>query len=64
MEDAMKNLFRRLAEALGKTHVVEFDYRDAMGVHHGRCYVRCLFSSETRVRQMFTRFGYTNVRIS
>ena len=64
MEDAMPSFLERALEALGKTHVVEFDYRDAVGIHHGRCYVRCFFSSESRVRHMFTRFGYTNVRIS
>jgi hypothetical protein len=63
-EDAMKSLLNLALEAVGKTHLVEFDYRDASGLHHGRCYVRCLFSGETRVRRVFSRFGYTNIHIS
>jgi NAD(P)H-dependent FMN reductase len=63
MEGAMQGLFKQALDALGRPHVVEFDYRDAVGIHHGRCYVRCLFSSEAQLRHVFTRLGYTNVRI-
>lgn len=48
---------------LGKPHLVEFDYRDAVGLHHGRCYVRYLFGGQDQVKRLLSSFGYTNIHI-
>lgn len=60
MNSALKSLIRRL----GRPHLVEFDYRDATGLHHGRCYVRCMLAGHDRVRRMMSSFGYENIHIA
>ncbi len=59
----MKDAIRRLFELLIKPHLVEFDYRDRVGAHHGRCYVHYLFGGEQRVKRLLSSFGYTNIHI-
>lgn len=60
----MKTVIRAILQLLGKPHLVEFDYRDTTGMHHGRCYVHCLFGSEQRIKRMMHAFGYRNIRIA
>jgi len=51
---------RRLA---GVPSLVEFDYVDTTGRHHGCCYVRCICGNDTRIKRMMRSLGYTNIRI-
>jgi hypothetical protein len=55
--------FRELLAWLGRPTLVEFDYRDATGLHHGCCYVRRFFSGNRRVRRLMSSCGYINIRI-
>lgn len=57
----MKNLVYRLLDWLRRPHLVEFDYCDARGCHHGRCYVRFLFGGEQQALRMLRSCGYTNI---
>lgn len=59
----MRKLAQRIAKLFGKPHLVEFDYRDSVGMHHGRCYVRYLFGSPQQVKRLLSSYGYTNIRI-
>ena len=59
----MVEVIRRLLDWLGRPHLVEFDYSDAAGMHHGRCYVRYLFGGRQQIERMMTSYGYTNIRI-
>lgn len=54
----------KIMEWFGKPHLVEFDYRDAAGLHHGRCYVRYLFGGHERIKRMMSSYGYTNIHIA
>lgn len=60
----MNTLVKTFLKLLGKPHLVEFDYRDRTGMHHGRCYVHCLFGGDTQVKRMMHSFGYRNIRIN
>ncbi len=60
----MKTVIRIILQILAKPHLVEFDYRDMIGMHHGRCYVRCLFGSKQRIKRMLHGLGYRNIRIA
>ncbi|MDJ0739185.1 MAG: hypothetical protein QNJ91_05680 [Gammaproteobacteria bacterium] len=60
----MHALINRLLDWLGRPRLVEFDYRDRSGTHHGRCYVRCMFGSQSQMRRMMHSCGYTNIRIA
>ena len=60
----MKTVIRIILQILAKPHLVEFDYRDMIGMHHGRCYVRCLFGSEQRIKRILHGLGYRNIRIA
>jgi hypothetical protein len=59
----MNRYLQKLLEWLGRPHLVEFDYRDGVGRHHGRVYVSCLFANDQRVRRMLRSCGYTNIHI-
>ena len=59
----MNTVIKSLLNALGKPHLVEFDYRDTTGMHHGRCYVHGLFGGDQRVKRIMRSFGYRNIRI-
>jgi hypothetical protein len=59
----MTKLINRLLAWFGQLHRVEFDYHDAAGKHHGRCYVRYAIAGQHRVRRQMSRYGYTNIRI-
>jgi hypothetical protein len=63
-ESAVNSVIKSLLKKLGKPHLVEFDYRDTTGMHHGRCYVRGLFAGEQQVKRMMRSFGYRNIRIA
>lgn len=60
----MNKWLKKLPEWLGRPHLVEFEYRDRTGPHHGRVYVSCLFGNDQRVRRMLHDCGYTNIQIS
>ena len=59
----MKNAIGSLLRVLSRPHLVEFDYRDATGLHHGRLYVRCLFGCKQQTMRLLHSFGYTNIQI-
>lgn len=59
----MTKAIRNALGWLGRPHLVEFDYRDAGGVQHGRCYVRYLFGGHERVKRLMSSYGYTNIHI-
>lgn len=60
----MTELIKQALEWLGKPRLVEFDYRDAAGLHRGRCYVSFVFAGRGRVKHQLRRFGYTNIRFA
>ncbi|MGD1983882.1 MAG: hypothetical protein PVF93_08250 [Chromatiaceae bacterium] len=57
----MTKAIRNALEWLGRPQLVEFDYRDAGGLHHGRCYVRFLFGGHDRIKRLMSSYGYTNI---
>jgi hypothetical protein len=59
----MTKAIDKALEWFGRPHLVEFDYRDAAGLHHGRCYVRHPFGGQDQIKRLLSRFGYTNIRI-
>ena len=59
----MKQAISMLADIISRPHLVEFDYMDSTGRHHGRCYVRCLFGSRQHTQRLMRSFGYTNIQI-
>jgi len=59
----MNTVIKGFLNWLGKPHLVEFDYRDTTGMHHGSCYVHCLFGGDQQVKRMLHSFGYRNIRI-
>ena len=63
-ESTMNTVIKAFLQALGKPHLIEFDYRDTTGMHHGRCYVRCFFGGQQKVKRMMRSFGYCNIRIA
>ena len=60
----MNATIKAFLQTLGKPHLVEFDYSDMTGMHHGRCYVHCLFASDHKIKQTLRSFGYRNIRIA
>lgn len=60
----MNTVIKAFLNTLGKPHLVEFDYRDATGTRHGRCYVQCLFCGDQQVKRMMRSLGYRNIRIA
>ena len=60
----MSTIIKALFQFLGRPRLVEFDYRDALGPHHGRCYVSCLCGNSTMVKRMMSSLGYTNIHIA
>jgi hypothetical protein len=60
----MSSIIKSFLESVGRPRLVEFDYRDALGSHHGRCYVRCFFTGTLQVKRMMSSLGYTNIRIA
>ena len=60
----MNTIIKRFLESLGKPRLVEFDYRDTLGFHHGRCYVRCLWANSLQVKRILSSFGYKNIHIA
>lgn len=60
----MNTVIKALLRALGQPHLIEFDYRDRTGMHHGRCYVRCLFGGDQKIKRMMRSFGYRNIRVA
>lgn len=59
----MTKVIRKVLAWLGQPHLVEFDYRDQSGLHHGRCYVRYLFCGHQQVKRQMSSYGYTNIHI-
>ena len=64
MEVSAVNTIRNLLRMLGKPRLAEFDYRDSLGLHHGRCYVSCLFGSRPQIERLLRRYGYTNIHVA
>jgi len=60
----MNNWLKKLSEWFGRPHLVEFEYRDSTGPHHGRVYVSGLFANDQRVRRMLSSCGYTKIHIA
>ena len=60
----MSTIIKALLQFLGRPRLVEFDYRDALRPHHGRCYVSCLCGNSTLVKRMMSSLGYTNIHIA
>jgi hypothetical protein len=60
----MNTIITALLRFLGRPRLVEFDYRDRLGLHHGRCYVSCLCGDSTLIKRMTSSFGYTNIHIA
>jgi hypothetical protein len=60
---AMTQAIKKVLLWLGQPHLVEFDYRDTAGLHHGQCYVRYLFGGQQRIKRLMSSFGYTNIHI-
>jgi hypothetical protein len=60
----MKAILQSLRRLIGVPALVEFDYVDTTGSHHGRCYVRCICANDTRIKRMMRSFGYTNIHIA
>lgn len=59
----MRTVIGLLDRYLGRPRLVEFEYQDSRGHHHGRCYVKCLGRSQQRIERALHGLGYTNVRI-
>lgn len=62
----MHTLASLLCEYLSEllpTHLVEFDYQDKTGMHHGRSYVRACLVSQHRIEEQLHHCGYTNIQI-
>ena len=59
----MSRVISKALNWFGKPYLVEFDYRDRAGMHHGRCYVRLLFSGDQRLTRLLSSFGYRNIHI-
>jgi len=60
----MSTFIKGLIETVSRPRLVEFDYQDDLGFHHGRCYVRCLWAGSSRVKRIMSSFGYTNIHIA
>lgn len=60
----MGTIIKALLQLLGRPRLVEFDYRDTLGLHHGRCYVRCFCGNSLTVERMMRSLGYTNIHIA
>ena len=60
----MRELINRLLDSICQPRLVEFDYFDDTGSHHGCCYVRCLFGGQRRIAQYLRSYGYFNVRVT
>ena len=60
----MNRVFRTLVDLISSPRLVEFDYRDAQGFHHGRCYIRCLWVGSERIERILSSYGYKNIRIA
>ena len=60
----MKLALRAVIRMLSKQHLVEFDYTDALGVHHGRCYVNCFLGNKQQTIRMMRCCGYRNINIA
>ena len=60
----MDTFLRKLIDLVSSPRLVEFDYRDTMGFHHGRCYVRCLWTGNQQIKRILSSYGYTNIRIA
>lgn len=60
----MHTIIKTLLQFVGAPQLVEFDYQDTTGVHHGRCYVYCLFAGDRKVKRVMRSLGYRNVRIA
>lgn len=48
---------------LTPAQLVEFDYRDKTGIHHGRSYVRACLVNRHRIEEQLHHYGYTNIHI-
>ena len=59
----MKSLINSVLDWFGRPRLIEFDYRDRAGSHHGRCYVRCLFGGQRQMMRMLRSCGYTNIHL-
>lgn len=60
----MKSALRMVIGILSRPRLVEFDYADTLGLHHGRCYVRCFFGNKQQAIRMMRCCGYTNIHIA
>lgn len=59
----MSRFLKELIDSLSNPRRVEFDYHDSTGCHHGRCYVRCVWTGDRQIERILRSFGYTNIRI-
>jgi hypothetical protein len=59
----MMKLIRALINQVGKPHLIEFDYQDKSGWHHGRCYMPLLLTSKEVVKRELRRYGYINIHV-
>lgn len=60
----MRQAINKALEWLGRPQLVEFDYRDGAGMHHGECYVSYLFGGHQHIKRLLRSFGYTNIHIA
>lgn len=59
----MMKLIKTLVNLVGKPHLIEFDYKDRSGWHHGCCYTPLFFTSKDLVKRELKRYGYTNIHV-
>jgi hypothetical protein len=59
----MMKLLGNLITLVGKPHLIEFDYKDTSGWHHGRCYTPLFFTSKRVVKRELKRYGYINIHV-
>lgn len=60
----MRSILEYFLELLSRSQLVEFDYRDTTGRHHGRCYVRYPIGGRHLIKGLLRRYGYTNVHLA
>lgn len=56
-------LLTALVNHLGRPCLVEFDYHDRLGWHHGCCYIPLFFSSDSIAEKQLRRYGYRNIEL-
>lgn len=60
----METLKEWFLDLLSNESIVEFDYIDGGGTHHGRCVFRSILMSRKRITKKMQEMGYTNIHIN